>query len=30
MKLNNKAMLITYPDSLGSNLKDFKPFWKPI
>ena len=24
MKLNNKAMLITYPDSLGSNLKDLQ------
>ena len=22
MKLQNKAMLITYPDSLGHNLKD--------
>ncbi len=30
MKIKNQAMLITYSDSLGKNLKDLKKYLGPI
>ena len=30
MKIKNEAMLITYPDSLGNNLKDLEHVLTPI